>query len=46
MEWFVVVIFAFFIFGLLWVSGKAIRHAYKSKTPNKANAADARTSRG
>lgn len=46
MEWFVVVILAFFIFALLWVSGEAIRHVYKSKTPNKASAADARSSRG
>lgn len=34
MEWFVVIIFACFISGLLWVSVEAIRHANKSKTPN------------
>ncbi len=46
MEWFVVIIFAVFISGLLWVSIEAIRHAKKSETSNKANSADARTSRG
>ena len=46
MEWFVVGIFGFFIVGLIWVSGEAIRHARKSKIPNKTNTADPRASRG
>jgi hypothetical protein len=46
MEWFIVIIFAIFIGGLIWVSVEAIKHAEKHRPPNKTNSSDARTSRG
>lgn len=46
MEWFVAIIFAIFIGGLIWVTVEAIRHANKPLTPNKTNTADTHTSRG
>jgi len=46
MEWFVVIIFAIFISGLILVTVEAIKHANRPKTPNKTNPADARTSHG
>jgi hypothetical protein len=46
MEWFIVIVFAIFIGGLVWVSVEAIKHAEKRQSPNKANSSDARTSRG
>jgi hypothetical protein len=37
MEWFVVIVFAVFIGGLIWVSVEAVKHAEKRQSPNKAN---------
>jgi len=44
MEWFVIVVFAVFIGGLVWVSVEAIRHAEKHPSPKKTNSSDARSS--
>lgn len=46
MEWFIVIVFAAFIGGLIWISVEAIRHADKRQSPNKANSSDTHTSRG
>jgi len=35
MEWFVAIIFAIFICGLIWVTVEAVKHANRPKTPNK-----------
>ncbi|MGH8614718.1 MAG: hypothetical protein ACREYF_22490 [Gammaproteobacteria bacterium] len=46
MEWFVAIIFAIFIGGLIWVTVEAVKHANRPKTPDKTNAVDARIFRG
>ncbi len=41
MEWFVAIIFAIFISGLIWVTVEAVKHANRPNTLTKTNAADA-----
>lgn len=46
MEWFVAIVFAVFIGGLIWVSVEAIKHAARRQPPNKSDSSDTRTSHG
>lgn len=45
MEWFVAIIFATFISGLLWVTTDAVRHANKAQPSTKSTVAKTRDSR-